>query len=117
MELLGKSREELRAVCAEMGEPAYRGDQLYGALYAERVFDLAQVTNLPAAFRERLAKETTVTLPTVRQRYQSTDGSVRYLLGLGDKKDFTAENAEGVEKKKPRGTASVEPRFMPGQAR
>ncbi len=77
MELLGKSREELRALSAEMGEPAYRGDQLYGALYAERVFDLAQVTNLPAAFRERLAKETTVTLPTVRQRYQSTDGSVR----------------------------------------
>src|SRR6266478_7457493 len=88
MELLGRSREELRALCSELGEPAYRGDQLYRALYAERVFDLAQVTNLPAAFRERLAAETTVTLPTVRQRYQSTDGSVRYLLGLGDKKDF-----------------------------
>src|SRR6266566_10094986 len=73
MELLGKSREELRALSAEMGEPAYRGDQLYGALYAERVFDLAQVTNLPAAFRERLAAETTVSLPTVRQRYQSAD--------------------------------------------
>jgi len=117
MELLGKSREELRALCSELGEPAYRGDQLYRALYAERVFDLAQVTNLPAAFRERLAKETTVTLPTVRQRYQSTDGSVRYLLGLGDKKDFTAENAEATEKKKPSRPASVEAVFMPSEAR
>src|SRR5713226_6157029 len=94
MELLGKSREELRAVCAEMGEPAYRGDQLYRALYAERVFDLAQVTNLPAAFRERLAAETTVSLPTVRQRYQSTDGSVRYLLVLGEARELNAEAAE-----------------------
>src|SRR5439155_10315892 len=76
MELLGKSREELRALCVEMGEPSFRGDQLYRALYAERIFDLARVTNLPAAFREKLAKETTVRLPTVRQRYASTDGSV-----------------------------------------
>src|SRR5258708_19939742 len=109
MELLGKSREELRALSAEMGEPAYRGDQLYGALYAERVFDLAQVTNLPGAFRERLATETPVTLPTGRQRYRSTDGSVRYLLGLGDKKDFTAENPHRAEKQNPSLPASLPP--------
>ena len=43
MELLGKTREELRALCVEMGEAAYRGDQLYRAPYAERIFDLARV--------------------------------------------------------------------------
>lgn len=57
MELLGKSRDELRALCVEMDEPAYRGDQLYRALYAERTFDLAKMTNLPAAFREKLASK------------------------------------------------------------
>src|SRR5262249_17458333 len=36
MELLGKSREELRDYCLALGEPAYRGDQLYEALYAQR---------------------------------------------------------------------------------
>jgi len=46
MELLGKSRERLRALCVAMGEPAYRGDQLYRALYADRIFDLSRVTNL-----------------------------------------------------------------------
>src|SRR2546425_7680908 len=117
MELLGKSREELRALCGEMGEPAYRGDQLYRALYAERIFDLARVTNLPAAFREKLAKETTVTLPTVRQRYQSTDGSVRYLLGLGESQEFTTRNTEGAEKRKTKRAASVEAVFMPSEAR
>src|SRR5579863_9228350 len=117
MELLGKSREELRALSVEMGEPAYRGDQLYRALYAERIFDLATVTNLPAAFRETLAAETSVTLPTVRQRYQSTDGSVRYLLGLGEEKAFTTENTEGTEKKKAQRPASVEAVFMPSESR
>src|SRR5229473_6048828 len=100
MELLGKSREELRALCVTMGEPAYRGDQLYRALYADRIFDLSRVTNLPASFRERLASDTSVTLPIVRQRYSSTDGSVRYLLGLGEKQDFTARNTESTKKRK-----------------
>jgi 23S rRNA (adenine2503-C2)-methyltransferase len=117
MELLGKSREELRTLCVAMGEPAYRGDQLYRALYAERIFDLSRVSNLPAAFREKLAAETTVTLPTVRQRYQSTDGSVRYLLSLNDKKDFNTGHTEDAEKRKTQKPASVEAVFMPSEAR
>jgi 23S rRNA (adenine2503-C2)-methyltransferase len=115
---MGKSREELRALCGAMGEPAYRGDQLYRALYAERIFDLARVTNLPAGFREKLAAETTVTLPMVRQRYASRDGSVRYLLGLGEEKAFDAEDTEVTEiKKRKRASASVEAVFMPSEAR
>ncbi|HKV26541.1 MAG TPA: 23S rRNA (adenine(2503)-C(2))-methyltransferase RlmN [Candidatus Acidoferrum sp.] len=97
MELLGKSKEELRALCAAMGEPAYRGEQIYHALYAERKFDVAQMTNLPGAFREGLARETTITLPQVRQRFASADGSVRYLYGLGE--------------------AAVEAVFMPSEGR
>ncbi len=82
MELLGKSRDELRDYCQALGEPAYRGAQLYHALYAERKFDFAAMTNLPAALREKLALEAAITLPAVKQRYVSTDGSVRYLLSL-----------------------------------
>jgi len=77
VELLGKSKEELRAFCVEMGEPAYRGGQIYHALYAERKFDFARMSNLPLALRERLAKEARVTLPEVKQRFASSDGSVR----------------------------------------
>jgi adenine C2-methylase RlmN of 23S rRNA A2503 and tRNA A37 len=82
MELLGKSMEELREFCVALGEPAFRGAQIYHALYSERKFDVAQITNLPVALRERLAKESRVTLPEVKQRFASTDGSVRYLFGL-----------------------------------
>src|ERR1700739_4498679 len=100
LELLGKSREELRAYCAALGEPAYRADQIYHWLYAGREFSVERWSNLPAALRGKLAREAVVTLPLVRQRYVSTDGSVRYLFGLGDRReDFTTEHTEGTEKK------------------
>jgi 23S rRNA (adenine2503-C2)-methyltransferase len=128
MELLGRSKEELRAMCAAMGEPAYRGGQIYHALYAERKFDVALMANLPAAFRERLAKEATITLPVVKQRFESSDGSVRYLFGLGDtadaaRWDFNTESTEDAEKsrgeipKRPMKPASVEAVFMPSEGR
>ena len=90
MELLGKSKEELREFCVALGEPAFRGAQIYHALYSERKFDVAQITNLPAALRERLAKEARVTLPKVKQRFSSADGSVRYLFALPPGEDKLA---------------------------
>jgi 23S rRNA (adenine2503-C2)-methyltransferase len=82
IELLGKSVDELRAALALLGEPAYRGTQIYRALYAERRFDFAAMTNLPATLRTRLAAEARFTLPRVVKRYHSADGAVRYLLAL-----------------------------------
>jgi 23S rRNA (adenine2503-C2)-methyltransferase len=122
MELLGKSKDELREMCAAMGEPAYRGGQIYHALYAERKFALAGMTNLPAALRARLAAEATISLPVVKQRFESSDGSVRYLLGLGgtEKERINAEIAEdteGTEKRRPLKAASVEAVFMPSEGR
>lgn len=81
-ELLGKSKEELKAYCAGLGEPGYRGGQIYHALYRERKFDFAAMSNLPAALRARLGEEAAITLPEVTRRYESKDGSVRYLLRL-----------------------------------
>ncbi len=122
MELLGKSKQELREMCLSMGEPAYRGGQIYHSLYAERKLDFASMTNLPAAFRERLAAEATITLPVVKQRFVSTDGSVRYLFDLGGKEKervYTegTENTEVEEKRKPLRAASVEAVFMPSEGR
>lgn len=82
VELLGKSAEELRVLLAAWGEPAYRGAQIYHALYAERRFDFAAMSNLPAALRERLAREASVTLPRIQRRYSSADGTIRYVLQL-----------------------------------
>src|SRR5271155_4397567 len=122
MELLGKSKEDLREFCVSIGESAYRGGQIYHALYAERKFDFAQMTNLPGALRERLAKEARIALPVVKQRFASTDGSVRYLFTLGetgasDRGDLKTEFTEDAEKKRNLPPASVEAVFMPSEGR
>jgi len=108
--LLGKSLDELRELLAQMGEPAYRGAQLYHALNAERHFNFAQITNLPAALRERLARETRIALPQVRKRYHSTDGTARYLLALDAAEVPLAVPAAG-------NSTTIETVFMPEESR
>jgi 23S rRNA (adenine2503-C2)-methyltransferase len=102
VELLGKSAEELRAFFASLGEPAYRGAQMYRALYVERRFDFAAMTNVPGALRSRLTEEARITLPRIVRRFQSVDGSVRYLFSIGG------------EDAKP---AQIEAVFMPKEGR
>src|SRR5216684_6359603 len=122
-ELLGKSKEELREFCASLGEPPYRGGQIYHALYAERKFDFARISNLPAALRERLSKQARVTLPEARKRFASADGSVRYLFGLGvsgEQGEFNTEDTEkngGARSGRLQKPASVEAVFMPNEGR
>src|SRR5882762_274921 len=106
LELLGKDRDELKAYCGTLGETGYRADQIYHWLYAEREFSFERWSNLPAALREKLKREATITLPTVRQRYVSSDGSVRYLFGL-----------PAQEEKLMKKPAAVEAVFMPSEGR
>jgi 23S rRNA (adenine2503-C2)-methyltransferase len=107
-DLLGKSPGELREFVQSLGEPAYRGGQIYHALYAERRFDVAAMTNLPAGLRQRLARESTIAVPQVRRRYESSDGAVRYVLVLD------ASDSGSVPAGKP---ATVEAVFMPEENR
>lgn len=67
-------------------EPRYRARQLYSAVYHERRSDLTQITTLPVALRERLAAEHRVGVPSVQRRFDSIDGTRRYLLSLDDGK-------------------------------
>jgi 23S rRNA (adenine2503-C2)-methyltransferase len=89
--LLGKSADELRAVLESLGEPAYRGAQIYHALYAERRFDFAAMTSLPAALREKLTREAAIALPQIVRRHRSSDGTVRYVLALDEGKPANIE--------------------------
>jgi 23S rRNA (adenine2503-C2)-methyltransferase len=109
--LLGKSVEELREFLQTLGEPAYRGAQIYHALYAERRFDLAAMSNLPAALRERLAREASIALPRIVRRHESSDGTIRYVLALRPA-DATRVASAGATR-----AAPVETVFMPEENR
>lgn len=102
-ELLGKSQEELREFAESLGEPAYRGSQIYHALYTERRRSFAEMTALPAKLRERLAEVAQIHLPEILRRHRSADGTVRYVLRL-----------RGTEQAK---LATIETVFMPEEKR
>jgi 23S rRNA (adenine2503-C2)-methyltransferase len=106
LELFGKSYDELREYLKSLGQPDYRARQIYHALYRERRLEVASMSNLPVALRAQLAAEAKLTLPSVRQRYRSTDGSVRYLFELTAPAEETRMKA-----------AAVEAVFMPSEGR
>jgi 23S rRNA (adenine2503-C2)-methyltransferase len=112
MELLGKSVQELRAWMTSLGEAAYRGTQIYHALYAERRFDFARMTNLPAALRVRLARDATITPPGTTRRYQAEDGTVRYVLSLPGQARLAPTSVPQVAK-----PTTIETVFMPEENR
>jgi 23S rRNA (adenine2503-C2)-methyltransferase len=107
--LLGKSPEELRAFLKEMGEPAYRGAQIYHALYAERRSEFSAMTNLPITLRDRLAREASIELPRILRTYRSDDGTVRYVLGL--RAPETGDENRNIK------AATIEAVFMPEDKR
>ncbi len=67
-------------------EPRFRARQIYDAVYRLRVTELGGISNLPKPLRARLAKEFPVGLPEIVRRYDSSDGTRRYLLRLDDGK-------------------------------
>jgi 23S rRNA (adenine2503-C2)-methyltransferase len=83
-ELLGLDLQELTAIAVEAGQPAYRGRQLFEALYRQRVEAVDQITTLPNSFRSELTKDYAAGLPQTQKKFVSVDGTVRYLIGLAD---------------------------------
>jgi 23S rRNA (adenine2503-C2)-methyltransferase len=83
--LLGLNLQEFTNLALEAGQPAYRGHQLFDALYGQKIDDLMQAMTLPQAYRQRLVDEGwSVGLPRIAQKFVSSDGTVRYLLALDD---------------------------------
>src|SRR5215471_18357443 len=81
--LLGMEVAELREALGP-NHPEYRAKQVYHAIYSAKVSDLLQISTLPAPLRKDLAAGHTVGLPALARRYESTDGTRRYLLELED---------------------------------
>jgi 23S rRNA (adenine2503-C2)-methyltransferase len=83
--LLGLDLQELTNLALETGEPAYRGQQLFDALYRQKIERLEMVSTLSLAYRARLEEEGWgVGLPKIAQKFISNDGTVRYLVELAD---------------------------------
>ncbi len=87
--IAGLEREALRALLVSWGEPRYRAEQVFRAVWREGITDPRAMTALPLPLRERLAVEQASPLgggaaTTVVERQASADGTTKWLLGLAD---------------------------------
>ncbi len=87
--LLGLEAGDLQALLPP-GEPPFRARQLYEALYHQRAASFDQISNLPLPLRNHLAAHHSIGHLAPVSRFQSTDGTRRYLLGLADSKSVEA---------------------------
>jgi 23S rRNA (adenine2503-C2)-methyltransferase len=87
--LLGLELGEIREVLGG-DQPAFRAKQLYDAVYRQWIQELTEVTTIPAALRRELGERCAVGLPQLDRRFESIDGTRRYLLRLPDGRTIEA---------------------------
>ncbi len=84
IDLKSLSLQEMTDVLKSMGQPAFRGKQVFTWLHkGARSFD--EMTNLPKTLRDQLAAECILTVPKVaRKQVSQQDGTMKYLWELSD---------------------------------
>lgn len=77
--LLGLTLGQLRDVAASLSLPAFVGKQMADWLYAKKVADIADMTNLSKEARRRLGEAYEVGATPPVESHKSQDGTVKYL--------------------------------------
>jgi len=81
--LLGMPRGDLEAYFSSLGEKAFRARQLMRWMYRRSVLDIDAMTDLSHGLRDQLGNRVQFLLPPVSRHQQSTDGTMKWLLDVG----------------------------------
>lgn len=76
--------EDLQDLVKELGQPAFRAKQLNEWIHDKNVCSFDEMTNLPAALREKLSERFSFNVPVELVKQVSKDGSRKYLLQFSD---------------------------------
>jgi 23S rRNA (adenine2503-C2)-methyltransferase len=79
-----QAEARLREFAAECGEPSYRARQVVRRLWQAPVADFEAMSDLPKAFRARLAERFMMPRLTLSARQKSSDGTEKFLFRLAD---------------------------------
>jgi 23S rRNA (adenine2503-C2)-methyltransferase len=85
--LAGQFPEELEELAGSLGQPAYRGRQVFDWIHRRGVLDPAEMTNLPAGMRSQLAATRS---EEVRRLTSSDRLTTKLLLRLHDTQEIEA---------------------------
>ncbi|MBQ0058508.1 MAG: 23S rRNA (adenine(2503)-C(2))-methyltransferase RlmN [Lachnospiraceae bacterium] len=85
MDILSADIEELKTYLKELGEKAFRADQLFGWLHKNGAVTYDEMTNLPASMREKLNEQAPLQRAVIETMQESAiDGTRKYLFKLHD---------------------------------
>ena len=83
--LIGMDRPELVALVQGLGERPYRATQIADAVYRQRLTSLTDISTIPLPLRSKLMDMgLLVGVPEIEKKFESKDGTVRYLLACAD---------------------------------
>jgi 23S rRNA (adenine2503-C2)-methyltransferase len=69
---------------AEELHPSFRANQICKSVYRRWLHDFELMTDLPKELRTSLAEQWNINLPAIHRRFESLDGTRRYLIRLND---------------------------------
>ena len=89
--LLGMDLAQLSALMEDFEEPSYRSRQLFESIYRHRVQSIEEISTLPAGLRRELvSRGASIGWPRRERKFQSVDGTIRYLLSCPDDQTIEA---------------------------
>ena len=84
-DLLSLSLDEMKQFIQSIGEPEFRGKQLYQWMHQKQIFDYNQMSNIPKKMIEKLNEKATIFLPEIVEVQTSKiDGTQKFLFQLQD---------------------------------
>lgn len=86
--LVGLDKQELAAIAEALGEAAYRGTQIHKWIYEKGARTLDDMTDLPKAFRAKLAEEYKVSALTETTSRVAPDGTTKFLFRGDDGREI-----------------------------
>ena len=83
-DLLGLSPLDVARAVRDVAAEPFRAEQIFKWIHERRAADFGEMTNLPKAMREALAKAFVIGLPKIVARTPAPDGTEKFLFELAD---------------------------------
>ncbi|NPA40432.1 MAG: 23S rRNA (adenine(2503)-C(2))-methyltransferase RlmN [Thermodesulfobacteria bacterium] len=84
MDLRALELHELRELFKELGEPSYRGEQVFHWITCREAISFHEMTDLPKSLRSRLSELFSLELPEVIETKTDVDGTTKFAIKLKD---------------------------------
>lgn len=94
--LVGIDRVSLEKIFVERGEKKFRAQQVLQWLYQRGITDINEMTDLSKSLRELLQANSKITFPSIESEHFSEDGTIKWLLNVGEDSDGKTNAIEAV---------------------